>query len=314
MSIQHTIAKSTLLLALLPTFPAMAQQTPVCDSQQAKSLALEILARNNSRASSNADVRMLSAIIGRDVASPFISLVNVKVVKFDKESGFRACVATAKRADDRTSNIGYTIMWRNKANGLFAVDIKDYDAVFDAYASGELKARREAEKVLEEKAYEERELAKEKAKEQAQKQAEIEREDRHKISSLRKVKETLSKLAGKYVKERDNEITLSVTPISETRFQYKFSRFNEAQRLVDSLSGEFNLDPNKMYSEIFSNYLPSTLISNEGCSMTLNLSSNEIRAVKSDLLERVKINQACKKDWIFVMGFADYERTVETEK
>ncbi len=91
-----------------------------------------------------------------ELAAPIVSVTNGKTIKFDKDSGFSACTATAKYADDKYSEIGFIVRFLNKDEGTFQVDIKEVGGLIDTYASSEakaeIKARNDAKRAEIEKA------------------------------------------------------------------------------------------------------------------------------------------------------------------
>lgn len=130
----------------------ISDETPKCESEEASDGVIEIINKKNTENSKNDDIRLLGQLIGRDLTVPVLKLSQIKTVKFDKESSFRACVAKAKLANGESGDIGYTIRWEDKRSGTYYIEIKDAESIVEQYTSAEEKAAAIAAFAAQEKA------------------------------------------------------------------------------------------------------------------------------------------------------------------
>lgn len=115
-------------------------ETPTCESDDTADSVMEIINKKNTENSKDAEIRLLGQLIGRDLTVPVLKLSQRKTIKFDKETGFRACVANAKLANGESGDIGYTIRWEDKKSGTYYIEIKSAEVIIEQYTSAEEKA------------------------------------------------------------------------------------------------------------------------------------------------------------------------------
>lgn len=127
-------------------------ETPTCESDDTADSVMEIINKKNTENSKDAEIRLLGQLIGRDLTAPVLKLSQRKTIKFDKETGFRACVANAKLANGESGDIGYTIRWEDKKSGTYYIEIKSAEVIIEQYTSAEEKAAAIAALAAQEKA------------------------------------------------------------------------------------------------------------------------------------------------------------------
>jgi len=99
---------------------ATIDTTPLCDSAAVKEKALIL---------GNEQIPAPFANLGMRISG----LLNVKELHYDKDTGFRACVADTKMNHDNGS-IGYTVEWRDQESGTYLVKYISAAALIDQYA------------------------------------------------------------------------------------------------------------------------------------------------------------------------------------
>lgn len=218
---------------------AVELQTPDCANQQAASLAMESLNAKTRRAAADQNVQLLGAVVGKDLASPVVNITGIRYVKFDKDSGFRACIAKASRANGTTQDIGYTIRWHNKFKEQFIVELNDYDFILDTYGSDEVKFQRKKNRDALLKAEIERDRAQKEKESNLQMEQEAERirqiqermamkEAQEEQKRKKTESDILDNIEGKYSSKLK---TLLINRKTETEFEFIFEAKNNGDML-----------------------------------------------------------------------------------
>lgn len=238
---------------------------------------------------------------------PFLGLSKIKTMKSDSEYDFIACFSTAKLADGRFVDIGYTVRWRDHSKGLVEVVVYNRHDIIRLYGNDKDKAALEKsieeEKIALEKAYSDKyeEDQKEKAKiiaESKKKQADA------KLERYLRIKNSV---AGTYANKNDgyNEFdsTLVVTNDKNGFIKYQLSTKDVNSGISENLYGD--VPEITQGADYFSTPVSTIVVSKDGesiyykknCQLELSFSESgvQISFLNESEHSRRKIN--CNRGW-----------------
>lgn len=97
--------------------------TPACDDESVRQKVVKLANRQSQPATESAPGPLLSAGTA-GLISRVSAVISSRTLFHDKNSGFRACVGTAS-IEGGHGFIGYTVEWRDKANGEYIVQVSN---------------------------------------------------------------------------------------------------------------------------------------------------------------------------------------------
>jgi hypothetical protein len=110
---------------------APADDTPDCDDESVRQKVVE-LANQQSQALTESALGPLLSAAAAGIATRVIAVTNGQTLFHDKDSGFRACVASAAIERDHAP-IGFTIEWHDKEKGEYLVQLSNAAALEARY-------------------------------------------------------------------------------------------------------------------------------------------------------------------------------------